>query len=219
MDQLAVGALTVLKNGLVAQKALPLVKRVGHRVPSAFYIADILMEMDRQLHFKLLRPARDRGDTKLALALSEAARLKKMMSYLRYLWRASSGSKNPEIHELKSYVTKKSDTDDADTDDDDVEEGKDTQVSGTDKADDDDGEAEVDEEAQDSGTDQADDSDGEEKGDEEAKDVGTNDIGDALSPCDDSSIEADADDGDTTTILPDEVGTLYATSNHEYQSY
>ena len=117
-EQLKGGPLTVMKDDRTTHTSLkanaiwilPFIKKTQDRVPSPFYIADVLAEMDRQLQGKLLRPAPGKGDNKIALAMAEGMRIKRLIGYLRYLWRASPIARDPDIHHLKSFLEKKDGT-------------------------------------------------------------------------------------------------------------
>ena len=61
-------------------------------VPSGYFLADSLLELDKVMGERLLRPSA--GQCKLTLALQEAAKLKKLAGHLRYLYRNTSKSKH-----------------------------------------------------------------------------------------------------------------------------
>ena len=71
----------------------------------ADFIADSLVQLDSQLEFNLLRPPE--GKSKVQLAFKEACKIKKVVSYLRYLWRATGTSRNNTVNELKALLQKK----------------------------------------------------------------------------------------------------------------
>ena len=90
----------------------PWAMRMPQSAPSAFYIADVLLETDRLLSSNLLLPkdastVDEIAAAKQTLALTEAGRLKKMLQYLRYLFRASPTSSNPKLNELKSFLRRR----------------------------------------------------------------------------------------------------------------
>lgn len=58
------------------------------KVPSAFLLTDVLLQLDRLLAHKLVVPGH--GDTKVVAAARDAKRLKKLMGALRALYRNST---------------------------------------------------------------------------------------------------------------------------------
>lgn len=69
-------------------------------------MADALLQLHKLMDDKLLIPTQE-NQTIAAVALCEAGRLKKLMGYLRTVYRASDGSHCPKIRELKSLLRKK----------------------------------------------------------------------------------------------------------------
>ena len=69
------------------------------------------MHLDSQLGSNLLRPPE--GKSKIQLAFKEAGKIKKVASYLRYLWRASNTSRNKAANELKALLMRKPPREDA----------------------------------------------------------------------------------------------------------
>eukprot|EP00959_Pyramimonas_sp_CCMP1952_P409372 8579351-Pyramimonas_sp.AAC.1 len=63
------------------------------------------MILDGKLQTRLLKPME--GKSKAQLAFKEAGNIKKVISYLRFLWRATPKSKNKTVMELKSLLQKK----------------------------------------------------------------------------------------------------------------
>ena len=62
----------------------PLLDLSAHRIPSSYFLADVLLEVDEALDGGLLRQA-----CKQTQALDEALALRMAWSYLRQLWRCS----------------------------------------------------------------------------------------------------------------------------------
>lgn len=76
---------------------------ISHQVPSAYYLCDCFLELDRRLGEKLFRPPP--GKTRSSLAADEAVRAKRCIQGLRYLWRSSrNGSHTPQVQELKECL-------------------------------------------------------------------------------------------------------------------
>ena len=75
------------------------------KVASVYFIADMFMVLDAELNDNLLKPVGNQSKQKLAL--KEAGKLKRMISYLRYLWRSTHTSHCPVVHELKQLLMKK----------------------------------------------------------------------------------------------------------------
>ena len=76
------------------------------KVPSAFFVADVLLRADTALQGRLLAPGGNKA-TKLQQALAEAGKLKKLWQYLRALWRKSTRSRDTILHDLKSMLLSK----------------------------------------------------------------------------------------------------------------
>lgn len=70
-------------------------------IPSAFFWADVFLELNGMLHGRLF-PAQSRATADLAL--EEAGKMKKLMSKLRTLWRDSAGAKSGVVLALKSKL-------------------------------------------------------------------------------------------------------------------
>lgn len=66
----------------------PFIKKFPDKVTSGFFIADVLLRVDKMMKNKLLQPINP-ADTKTTLAQTEANRIKKLTGALRYLWRSS----------------------------------------------------------------------------------------------------------------------------------
>eukprot|EP00969_Alexandrium_andersonii_P034871 1525905-Alexandrium_andersonii.AAC.1 len=80
------------------------------RLPSAYLVADGLLQADLILGQMLYRQpdGKRASDTeKKTLALADAASIKKLCSYVRYLARAHPGSYEPTVASLKSLVQRK----------------------------------------------------------------------------------------------------------------
>ena len=81
------------------------------KVPSVYFIADVLLLLDKKNEGKLLKPVMPKDkmltetettQSKQQLALREAGKLKKVMGYLRYLYRNSqTTAKNKKVRDLK----------------------------------------------------------------------------------------------------------------------
>lgn len=97
-DQWAGGALVQLDDTISTPKSedmilnhcwmLPVVKKFRDRVPSQFFLADVMVYMDKLFFQKLLVPVQE-GDSKLSLATNEAKKIKMLIGGLRTLWRSS----------------------------------------------------------------------------------------------------------------------------------
>ena len=66
----------------------PFVERFRDRVPSAFFVTDVFLYLDKIWFGKLLKP-QEAGETKQHLACEEAKKIKNLMGSLRSLWRSS----------------------------------------------------------------------------------------------------------------------------------
>jgi len=71
-------------------------------VPSGYFLTDALLELNGMFKDNLLKPVN--GGDKLTLALQEAAKLKKLVGHLRYLFRGTVCSKCPEVAALKALL-------------------------------------------------------------------------------------------------------------------
>ena len=83
-----------------------LIKVFPASVPSAYFLADALLELNHMFDGNLLKVLGGQ-DSRLTLALQEAAKLKKLLGYLRYLFRATVHSHCPEVAALKALLQKK----------------------------------------------------------------------------------------------------------------
>ena len=68
---------------------VPFVKKFNDRVPSAFFVTDVFLFLDRIWFGKLLQPL-NAGETKQSLAAEESKKIKSLIGALRALWRSSS---------------------------------------------------------------------------------------------------------------------------------
>ena len=94
------GALVQLEDGTSSATAQdivlnycwvkPFVMKFRNRVPSAFFITDCFIALDKLFVGRLL-VASQAGDTKITVAAEEAKKVKNLIGSLRALWR-SSGS-------------------------------------------------------------------------------------------------------------------------------
>jgi hypothetical protein len=76
-------------------------------VPSGYFLADALLELNDMLDGNLLKVTDpDVRAGQLTLALQEAAKLKKLIGYLRYLYRATDQSSCPQVAALKALLQK-----------------------------------------------------------------------------------------------------------------
>jgi hypothetical protein len=81
------------------------VLRYSDRIPSAYFLADCILQLDTQLEGCLLLPSGQ--STKCSLALGEGGRIKKCMQYLRGLFRDTPDSAHlAEVLTLKKLLTK-----------------------------------------------------------------------------------------------------------------
>eukprot|EP00435_Cladocopium_sp_Y103_P045297 s2664_g13.t1 len=82
---------------------LPTVQAFPSKVPSAYLLTDIYLELDRLLDMKVFRPTKEQS--RLDLAAIEGCKTKKCLGALRTLWR-SSGDKghNDRVTHLKSLL-------------------------------------------------------------------------------------------------------------------
>ena len=71
----------------------------------ADFIGDVFLMLDEMMSSKLLLPICP--DCKMTLALREAKKAKRLVGYLRYLWRASPSGGHPAIKDLKALLTRK----------------------------------------------------------------------------------------------------------------
>lgn len=63
--------------------------------------------MQSLLDDKLLRIDSEKRETVVEVALREGGRVKKLVGYLRYLFRNSDGGRCPRIRDLKSHLSRK----------------------------------------------------------------------------------------------------------------
>ena len=64
-------------------------------------MADVFLMLDGYLNFKLIGKSVER-------AMEEASLMRKLLSYVRHLFRATMKSRDPTMNELKSIMRKKS---------------------------------------------------------------------------------------------------------------
>ena len=116
------GSLLSIKADAVTAEALnrnymwlkPFQEHFASRTPSAYFIADVFLALDRALDGALLLPPESlletagHGDGKQMLALVEAAKLRRMLSYVRYLSRQTTNSIFSNVEALKTMVCRKS---------------------------------------------------------------------------------------------------------------
>lgn len=68
-------------------------------------MTDVWIEVDRMMLFRLFRPDRSKGESKVSLAGTEAMKMKKLVGGLRALWRsAQENGFDTRVTELKSYL-------------------------------------------------------------------------------------------------------------------
>ena len=70
----------------------PFLRHSPDRVPSAFFVGDVMMYLDKCFIDGLLLP-REEGESKRTLAAEEGKKVKALIGYLRYLWRSSTLAK------------------------------------------------------------------------------------------------------------------------------
>ncbi|CAK9085117.1 unnamed protein product, partial [Durusdinium trenchii] len=71
-------------------------------VPSAYFLTDVFVELDRQLDKKMFRPVK--GECRMQLAAQEGCKLKKCLGALRALWRSSRRGGTDKVRHLKSFL-------------------------------------------------------------------------------------------------------------------
>eukprot|EP00969_Alexandrium_andersonii_P018943 826952-Alexandrium_andersonii.AAC.1 len=84
---------------------LGVVKKYSDRIPSGYLIADGLIALDSKLggdHLKT--PPGQLAKSKALIAMGEAAKLKRLLGHLRFLFRASGRSPSPKIQQLKQHL-------------------------------------------------------------------------------------------------------------------
>jgi hypothetical protein len=81
---------------------LPVVQRARRSVPSVFFLADCMLLLDDLMGNVLFRNQGNISAT--TRAMQEAAKIKHLVSGLRFLYRASTGSRHPRIAVLKAEL-------------------------------------------------------------------------------------------------------------------
>jgi hypothetical protein len=75
------------------------------QVPSAYFVTDTFLALDRRLHGGLLKPDKTVGEDKMRLAGREALKIKRLIGALRALWRSSNASSHDNrVAALKSMI-------------------------------------------------------------------------------------------------------------------
>jgi hypothetical protein len=85
----------------------PVLQHFKDRVPSGFFLGDAFLELDQRLAGQLLKPYPTNAAKREVRALQEGGKLKKLIQYLRLLFRASDVSRDPVILELKALLAHK----------------------------------------------------------------------------------------------------------------
>ena len=85
---------------------LPIIELYADRVPSAYFLADTVMHLDKLLNDGLLK--NKLGQTKTTLALAEGGKLKNCCSYVRYLTRNTEDSHYAAVKRMTALVRPKS---------------------------------------------------------------------------------------------------------------
>ncbi|CAJ1359761.1 unnamed protein product, partial [Effrenium voratum] len=80
----------------------PLIILNPGKVPSAYFLTDIVLRMDEKCDFKLVPPTAK--ESRLDVAASQGCKLKRLFQALRALWRSSATGNHPRVTELKSYL-------------------------------------------------------------------------------------------------------------------
>ncbi|CAK9011047.1 30S ribosomal protein S6 [Durusdinium trenchii] len=81
---------------------LPCVNYSPAKVPSAYFLTDVFVELDKRLDKKLFRPAK--GECRVQLAGLEGCKLKRCLGALRALWRSSRTGGSEKMRHLKSFL-------------------------------------------------------------------------------------------------------------------
>lgn len=68
---------------------MPIIKRFRDRVPSQYFLGDVVLYLNKMHHERLLCPTEE-GDSRVSLAVDEAKKLKLLIGALRTLWRNST---------------------------------------------------------------------------------------------------------------------------------
>ena len=85
------------------------------KVPSVFFVADALLEMNRITGNRLIQPREGTDMNVLQMAIAEAGKVKKLVSHLRYLCRSGNlSARHPTILRMKAIYQKKLDKPEAD---------------------------------------------------------------------------------------------------------
>lgn len=82
----------------------PFAEACTGRVPSVFFIADTLLELDEMFKGMLLQTAAPRL-TKPEVALWEASKIKRLSGHSRQLWRATTQSRYEAVQRIKDAIT------------------------------------------------------------------------------------------------------------------
>lgn len=90
-----------------ASVIIPVLKIYNDRIPSAFLMADALVELNKRLNGQMLKPYPTNNNKPEARALDEGLKIKRMLQYLRLLFRASTTSRDPVLDEMKQLMVRK----------------------------------------------------------------------------------------------------------------
>ena len=74
------------------------------QVPSGYYLTDSFLRLDEMLGKKLLKPDRQKKESRMYCAGREAVRAKKCVGALRYLWRSTKTAHNAKVNDMKACL-------------------------------------------------------------------------------------------------------------------
>ncbi|CAK9056302.1 unnamed protein product [Durusdinium trenchii] len=81
----------------------PIIQASPTKVPSAYFVTDAFLTLDKKLGYKLFRPGP--GEDRAYLAGREGVRAKKCVGALRYLWRNSTKAHDQRVQDMKSCLS------------------------------------------------------------------------------------------------------------------
>lgn len=74
------------------------------QVPSGYYLTDAFLRLDEIMGKKLLKPNREKRETRMYCAGREAVRAKKCVGALRYLWRSTKTAHDAKVNDMKACL-------------------------------------------------------------------------------------------------------------------